>query len=401
MHLLLITNRYPVDADDAASPFVPYFVDALQRCGVCVDVLTPSYSVHRGVQGREPSRGGAEPLFVHRFESGSGTPVGSWNLANPVNWMRLARFVASGLREGQALCGAQRYDHILALWALPSGHFARVLSRQHGIPYSVWCLGSDIYQWARRPVIRQQIAAILRDAACVFGDGDDLCCRVTEWLNIDCCFLPSFRPLGGSTRPQPSGKTDAPRYLYLGRLHRTKGILELADAFALVHRVLPDARIDYVGHGPDRTVLEAKLADLGLGVAASVVGPSSTSEVAQELAACDFVVIPTKSDSLPLVFSEAVQACRPVIGTNIGDLGTFIRRYGVGLVAESVQLADLAGPMLTMAAAPVFSMDGRSRLLDLMDPSRAAAAFCEHALGTAIGVPPERHSVRLGAPTRP
>ena len=56
MRLLLISNRYPTDADDAASPFVPHFVAALQKCGVVVDVLTPGYI--RSV-GRE--RGGEIP----------------------------------------------------------------------------------------------------------------------------------------------------------------------------------------------------------------------------------------------------------------------------------------------------------------------------------------------------
>ena len=46
MRLLLITNRYPVNADDPASPFVPHFVNALRGEGVYVDVLTPDYAAN-------------------------------------------------------------------------------------------------------------------------------------------------------------------------------------------------------------------------------------------------------------------------------------------------------------------------------------------------------------------
>jgi len=372
MRLLLITNRYPADADDPASPFVPHFVTALQQCGVAVDVLTPRY--HEDELGLEPG-------FIYRFESGSSIPIGSWNLASPGNWLRLWRFLSQGCKMGETLCRRHRYDHILALWALPSGRFARRLSRQFGIPYSVWCLGSDIYSWAKRPVIRGQIARVLTGATCVFGDGEDLCRRVEKWLKIECHFLPSFRPLAGVTVDGPPLATSAPRYLYLGRLHRAKGVFELLAAFARVRRVLPDATLRLVGDGPDAAELHQRVERLDLMDAVRFSGVVASDGIVTELQHADFVVIPTKSDSLPLVFSEAVQACRPVIGTDVGDLGAFIREYRVGLVAPSTDVVDLSTAMLAMAYEPSFDLQGRTALLARLDPRRAAETFRTLALG--------------------
>jgi glycosyltransferase involved in cell wall biosynthesis len=372
MRLLLITNRYPADADDPASPFVPHFVAALQQCGVDVDVLTPRY--------REGETG-LEPGFIYRFESGSSIPVGSWNLASPGNWLRLWRFLRHGYKMGEALCRRHRYDHILALWALPSGYFARRVSRQFGIPYSVWCLGSDIYSWAKRPVIRGQIARVLTGAACVFGDGEDLCERVRRWLKIKCHFLPSFRPLSGVTVDGPPLATRAPRYLFLGRLHRAKGIFDLVAAFAQVHRALPGASLRLVGDGPGAAKLRQRVKRLNLTDAVRFTGVVASDGIVTELQQADFVVIPTKSDSLPLVFSEAVQACRPVIGTDVGDLGAFICSYRVGLVAPSTDAVDLSTAMLAMACAPSFDLQGRTALLARLDPHRAAETFRTLALG--------------------
>lgn len=370
--LLVITNRYPCDADDPASPFVPHFVDGLSRCGLDVDLLTPRYT------HRPPCR---EPEFIHRFETGASSPVGSWNLASPASWIRLRKFVTAGHELGQLLCRAKRYDHILALWALPSGEFARRLSREFGTPYSVWCLGSDIYAWARRPVIKGQIAQVLRGATHVLGDGDDLCGRVRNWLGIDCNFLPSFRPMKGSLPDRAPNASRAPRYLYLGRIHRAKGTDELLDAFAQVSVKCPGATLRFVGDGPDLERLREKSSRLGLNRSVSFSGVVGSDEILAAYTECDFVVIPTKSDSLPLVFSEAVQACRPVIGTDVGDLGAFIRRFHVGIVCGSADPGLLSAAMQQMAEQPVFSMEGRARLLNLLDPNTAAMAFCRRAFG--------------------
>jgi glycosyltransferase involved in cell wall biosynthesis len=96
-------------------------------------------------------------------------------------------------------------------------------------------------------------------------------------------------------------------------------------------------------------------------------------------------VIPTKSDSLPLVFSEAVQAGRPVVGTDVGDLGRFIRRYRVGVVTRANDLRGLFSAMLRMARGPVYSLAGSEELLARLDPNEAARIFCKTALRSRVG----------------
>ena len=388
MRLLVITNRYPEDADDSASPFVPHFVNALISCGVEVDVLTPSYSPEFNPNTADAGTGLCADdgrVRVFRFESGATEPVGSWKLGNPLSWVRLTRFMRHGQRKGARLCAENSYDHILALWALPSGHFAQSLSRRFQIPYSVWCLGSDIYTWANRPLIRDRIAGILTGAAHVFADGADMCRRIKSWLHIDSEFLPSFRPLQGLEGVELPSLTDSPRFLYLGRLHRDKGIFELLMAFAHLRMALPDARLRYVGDGPQRRELARLAAEMHLyhpdereRGSVTIDGPVSHDGVVTALRECDWVVIPTQSDSIPLVFTEAVQAMRPVIGTDVGDLGAMIRQYGMGHVSPSADSKDLARTMIRAVHDPVFDLQGRADLLDLFDPRRVARNFCAH-----------------------
>lgn len=388
MRLLLITNRYPTGPDDTASPCVPYFVNAVRDCGIVVDVLTPRYGVSRDVtEGGSETRSHNGDESVFRFETGVSIPIGSWNLFSPGAWLRLFRFMRNGRRLGDRLCAMRHYDHILALWALPSGHFAQALSKRFRVPYSVWCLGSDIYVWPKRPLIRGRIASVLHGAKHVFGDGDDLCRRIHQWLGIEAVFLPSFRPLAGLDDRTSLQPTETPRFLYLGRLHPAKGVFDLLTAFAKVRQTLPGATLRFVGDGPAAGSLRERAMHLGLapgdghrtGVV-TIVGAVSQDGVVKSLKECDCVVIPTRSDSVPLVFTEAVQARRPIVGTDVGDLGSLIRRYRVGLVTPSADANDLAATMIQAARSPVFDMEGRARLLDRFDPRHAAQSFCTTVL---------------------
>ncbi|MEW5874901.1 MAG: glycosyltransferase [Candidatus Zixiibacteriota bacterium] len=376
--LLLITNRYPVDDDDPASPFVPHFARAVAGQGVVVDVLTPSY--REASRGRETSFDEQNSnVRIHRFVSGTTVPIGSWNYLDPRSWLRLRQFLINEREAGEQLCRENKYDHILALWALPSGAQALALSRRFGIGYSVWCLGSDIYIWAKRPFFGRKIARILRGASHVFGDGEDICRRVHAWLGIKAAFLPSCRPMNwddGGFERREIGPVENPRFLCLGRVHAAKGVMELLAAFDDVRRVLPGATLDYVGDGPLLGTLRAKIMALGLSGNVTVHGALHGREVARFLHRADRVVIPSRSDSIPLVFTEAVQAGRPVIGTEVGDLGEFIRRYRVGHVTHSLSPGDLAFTMIRSAREPIFDPEGRAQIMALFDPARAATRFC-------------------------
>jgi glycosyltransferase involved in cell wall biosynthesis len=62
-------------------------------------------------------------------------------------------------------------------------------------------------------------------------------------------------------RAEGGGK--GPRFLYVGRLAEEKGLYDLLDAFARLHESLPDARLDFVGAGPQADELKARVADFG------------------------------------------------------------------------------------------------------------------------------------------
>jgi glycosyltransferase involved in cell wall biosynthesis len=58
---------------------------------------------------------------------------------------------------------------------------------------------------------------------------------------------------------------------------------------------------------------------------------------------CDWLVIPSRIESIPLIFGDAVQKHLPILSTGVGDMGELTKQLGVGLsvpAADRISLAD-------------------------------------------------------------
>jgi predicted dehydrogenase/glycosyltransferase involved in cell wall biosynthesis len=92
--------------------------------------------------------------------------------------------------------------------------------------------------------------------------------------------------------------------------HRT-----LIEAFAILRRQYPDARLLLVGEGAERRACE-ELAKLGQTGGIRFLG--HRDDVAALLAAADLLVLPSRFEGLPLVVLEAMAVGVPVAATRIG-----------------------------------------------------------------------------------
>ena len=66
---------------------------------------------------------------------------------------------------------------------------------------------------------------------------------------------------------------------------------------------------------------------------------------------CDAVIVPSLRESMPAVFSEAMQMGVPVVGTDAGDLGGTIRKFGAGVAVAPGRPEALAEAMVKVADA--------------------------------------------------
>jgi glycosyltransferase involved in cell wall biosynthesis len=335
--ICLITNRYPAHLDDVASPFVRDFHLGLKEKGVEVFAFTPYYETEK----KSPDED------VIRFKwAGGKKVVGALNLFNPKEALELFSFLKNGKRQLLAELEKIKPDSCLALWALPSGWFAYWAKRRLGIPYSVWCLGSDIYVWAKKPLLRGIIKKVLKEADSLFADGFDLKEKVEKLAGKKCLFLPSMRRLPAPLSQAIGLDESKTNFLYLGRWEKKKGLDDLIKALALVRKETVQINLHILGWGDYEMEMRKLMTKLKLKEEIKIVGKVSTSLVASYLRESDCLVIPSKGDSIPLVFSEALQMRTPMIVTDVGDMGHLVKKFDLGKVVPCGDVQKLAGAMM-------------------------------------------------------
>lgn len=368
--MLLITNRLPVSPDDPASPFVLDFIASLRKAGLAVSVFTP----HIGEMA------GNSDFPVHRFEWGESERTPSeLPLLKVSSWKKIRNYFVVGKRALLEHLQRHQYDHLLALWALPSGWLAQQASEATGIPYSVWALGSDINVWAKRPISGRMIRVALRGATALFADGDELAEKVSTISGRECHFLPSFRRFQFKMMMTPREKF----FLYVGRLEKSKGIFDLLKAFSRIKKDIWDYRLLIIGSGSQFDAVLKNVVSLRLRGKVHVLGRVSTDEVINYLQRAKALVIPTHSDSIPLVFGEALQTNTPMVVTNVGDLGTLVRDNKLGFAVQKKRVGALADAMVRMMVSDIDIAAQAQNLLERLSPDNAVATFLSKASGDA------------------
>jgi glycosyltransferase involved in cell wall biosynthesis len=360
--ICLITNRYPAYADDVASPFVRDFHQGLKERGMEVSVFTPRYQSER--------EDWTEDIVRFNWQGGKKV-VGSLNFLNPLEMIQLLSFMRNGRRRLIEHLRNADPTACLALWALPSGWFAYQAKRKLGIPYSVWCLGSDIYVWAKKPILRGLTRKILQQADHLFADGFDLKKKVEELSGKPCLFLPSMRrfPLVA----EDNEKLDSFKFnfLYVGRWEKNKGLEDLIRAFDLVRKKLPAVHLYLLGWGSFKTKMRRLAESLRLEKQVEFRGKVPAGSVANYIEQAGCVVIPSKGDSIPLVFSEALQMRTPMIVTDVGDMGFLVRRFKLGKVVTPGDVVGLAQAMIEFVREDKDYSENVPEVLKLLDIENA------------------------------
>ncbi|MGB8657404.1 MAG: glycosyltransferase [Candidatus Zixiibacteriota bacterium] len=364
--ICMITNRYPAHPDDVASPFVHDFHLGLKRQGVAVSVFTPYYRTEKPEWTED----------VVRFSwRGGEKVVGSLNFLNPKEIFQFFSFLRNGKHQLLEHLRKTSPDHCLALWALPSGWLAHQAKRKLGIPYSVWCLGSDVYVWAKRPILRGVIKKILAEAEHLFADGFDLKQSVERLSGRKCIFLPTMRRLPPVSGTESLVNDESFNFLYVGRWEKAKGLDDLIQAIALVKSKFSSVRLYIVGWGGFEEKMKQAIGKLKLEEAVRLVGKVSAASVASYIQLADCVVIPSKGDSIPLVFSEALQMGTPLLVSDVGDMGHLVKRFRLGKVVPPGKVPELARAMIEFVCEKEDYSKSVPEVLRLLDIERAVEDY--------------------------
>lgn len=340
---MLITTSYPdgTPGSEAAGSFVADFARTLAE-HLRVTVLAAGSRESWEVDGN---------LTVGRFEVPR-LPLSLLRALRPGDWLAISRSLRSGSRALEEQLARDRPDHLLALWALPGGYWANRASKRHGLPYSVWALGSDIWTLGRIPVLRRILRHVLRRASHCYADGLMLASDVERLSGRTCEFLPSTRRL-----PPTKGNSVASaapyKLAFLGRWHENKGVDLLLDALLSLsptdwHRI---REIRIFGGGPLESVVREGVRKLQNAQRPVTLGGYLDKQGAADLIGwADYLLLPSRIESIPVVLSDAIQLMTPVVATPVGDLPRLYREFRIGTLASAATSPAFADALLAALA---------------------------------------------------
>ena len=212
--------------------------------------------------------------------------------------------------------------------------------------------------------VKRTIRALYRGAdafACISRDieRETLACGVPRervWYLPNAIDMTHFRPAEPGERDRLRRERNLPLdrvvCLFVGRLSREKGVMELLEAWRRLQpsdAVLVVAGPDMTGHPWDAGGLgRAFVAQHGLSASVRFVGP--LADVAPMIKTADLVVQPSHFEALGLSAIEALACGVPLVASAVGGLLDFVVEGENGRLCppqDPVALASCIGPLLT------------------------------------------------------
>lgn len=343
MKLAILTHGFPSYANPIAANFLEPFLEEIVKEGHKVWVLAPTADEDKPLP---------QPYPVQTFPRGGKKMLGQLKLWNPKDFLTFARFLKAQRAALLKLNAHVSFDHVLVVWLVPNALAARTLMRRKRVPYSTWSLGTDINKFAAKPLTRLILRELLKEASYVFANSRKLCEKISEisrHKKVE--LLPTYTPLA---KPAPGKipllEKKAFHFLCVARLEPVKGQDILIEAFIKLISVLESRNIHLhlLGDGSLRKRLEKRVLEASITNRVHFYGMVAPIKVAGFLKEIDCLVLPSRNESMPVSFWEAQATGVPVIGTDVGDLGWAIRKFGQGIVVQPEDIDGLTEAMKQM-----------------------------------------------------
>ncbi|MFA5195944.1 MAG: glycosyltransferase [Bacteroidales bacterium] len=378
MKILLITSSFPRNGR-IGGIFIPDTVQALNKMGVIVHIFT---------QNCDSTRNYSETLWPGceiTYFGWKGKDVALISLFKKKisGIFFVLQYFLNGIMSGRRICRKWNPDIIFAEWLIPSGLIAAIISKSTKIPYCCRGLGSDVYFASENLLIRPFIKYVARNSKYLFADGFDLCRKTSELADgRECYFAATARKLDNKKSDfRPLDDTGFFTFCSVGRLHLVKGFDFLINACSLLQKKNINFRCYIAGEGEEKEKLKYLIDSLDLEKKVILTGRLEDGDISDLFRHVDCIVIPSLSESIPLVLSEGVNAHKPLIVTSVGDMGYLAEKYKLGYAVEKENSHELAEALIKMSDTKIrtsfYDKRNYDELSSILSPDSGAKAIFE------------------------
>jgi glycosyltransferase involved in cell wall biosynthesis len=279
------------------------------------------------------------------------------------------------------------------LLAMTTAWLARVPVRVHTFTGQVWATRKG----PMRALLRAMDRAIARSATAVLVDSRSqreflVANGVVEPSKAEVLGAGSICGVDGRFRPDPAARSrvrteigmpgDAVVFLFLGRLSRDKGVIDLARAFAALAKNHPSAHL--VVAGPDEEGLSSLIEEIVGACRERYRRVGFTDKPEEFMAAADVFCLPSYREGFGQVAIEASAAELPVVASRIYGVTDAVAERETGLFHAPGDVEGLREAMQTLLEQPGLRRSlgraGRARALREFSAERVTRALLEYYL---------------------
>lgn len=137
-----------------------------------------------------------------------------------------------------------------------------------------------------------------------------------------------------------------PNFLCVGRFSPEKAHLILLEAFSILLKKVPQAKLTLAGDGELRSQIEEKAIDLGISQSVTITGWIAADQVRELLTQSHVLVQPSFIEGLPVVLMEAMAMRRAVISTYVAGIPELVVPKETGWLVPASDVESLCEAML-------------------------------------------------------
>jgi len=150
--------------------------------------------------------------------------------------------------------------------------------------------------------------------------------------------------------PRP-GLTHSNRILWVGRLESDKDPISALRGFEAAKRQIEDLRLDIVGAGPDRRLIEDWIRDKNLGNAITVWGRQPRHVIADLLSNSALFLSSSVVETFGIAVAEALASGVPVVAPDIPPMRELVGRSD-GILYSSGDVSDMRRALVQISSNP-------------------------------------------------
>jgi glycosyltransferase involved in cell wall biosynthesis len=262
---------------------------------------------------------------------------------NPaINVLAAAKILKGFEAEGVDLLHTHGYkaDILFGMLLYPVRRIP-IIATAHGWSETRWCTKVALYQTLQRLSWRwiERVAAVADNSPAYRAQlRQDHVVTIENGINLDAA--PSAVTNSELRRRIMLYCKGRPAIGIVGRLSHEKGVDVLLSALHQLRSSGDECAVVVVGEGPERGRLEDFVAKNGLHDQVLFVG---YVEGAGSLMSCfDLLVMPSRTEGLPITLLEAMAANVPVIASRVGQIGRVLEEGKCGLLIAPEDAGALA-----------------------------------------------------------